>query len=92
MDTTQLLLTLVLTISAFFFVIIGIQLIFVLKELRKALKNVNTVIEGFEEVGVGLEHGLAEIIGFLNGFKSLIKIFDIFATKKNEKDKQSSLI
>lgn len=87
MDTTQLLLTLVLTISAIFFVIIGIQLIFVLKELRKALKNINTIIDSFESVGVGLEHGAAEIVGFFNGFKSLIKLFNLFGNKKNEKNR-----
>lgn len=85
MDTTQLLLTLVLTITAILFVIIGIQLIFLLKELRKTLKKVNAIVQGFESTGVGLEHGLAEVIGFFNGFKSLLKLFDFFGDKKNEK-------
>lgn len=87
MDTTQLLLTIVLTITAVFFVIIGIQLIFVLKELRKTLRSINAVAQGFESMGMGLEHGLAEVVGFFNGFKSLIKMFDFFGDKKNEKTK-----
>ncbi len=87
MDATQLLLTLVLTITAVLFVIIGVQLIFLLKELRKTLKGINTIIQGFESMGVGLNHGAAEIVGFFNGFKSLIKLFDLFGDKKNEKSK-----
>jgi len=87
MDTTQLLLTLVLTITAVIFVIIGIQLIFLLKELQKTLKSINSITQGFESMGVGLEHGMAEMVGFFNGFKSLLKLFDFFGDKKNEKSK-----
>jgi hypothetical protein len=85
MDTTQLLLTIILTVSTIFVVIIGIQLILVLKELRKSLKNINTIIDGFESIGVGLEHGLAEIVGFFNGFRTVTKVLDVFSHKKNEK-------
>ncbi len=85
MDTTQLLLSIVLTIAAVFLVIIGIQLVFVLKELRQALANANKIIQGFEAIGSGLDHGLSEIIGFINGFKSITKIIDSITHHKNEK-------
>lgn len=85
MDTTQLLLSIVLTVSTVFLIAIGIQLFIVLLELRKTLKSINTIIAGFESIGVGLEHGLSEVVGFLNGFKSLLKLGDIL--KKNEKSK-----
>lgn len=88
MDTTQLLLTIILTVSTIFVVIIGIQLILILKELRKSLKKVNNIVDGFESIGMGLEHGLAEIVGFFNGFRVIAKTLDIFSHKKNEK-KQS---
>lgn len=87
MDTTQLLLTIVLTISTVFLIIIGVQLILILKELRVSLKKINLIIEGFESAGLGLEHGLAEVVGFFNGFKSILKIFDFIGNKKNEKSK-----
>ena len=87
MDTTQLLLTVILTVSTIFVVIIGIQLILILKELRKSLKNVYNIIEGFESIGMGLEHGVAEIVGFFNGFRAILKALDIFSNKKNEKNK-----
>lgn len=87
MDTTQLLLTIVLTISTIFSVIIGIQLIFILKELRKTLKNINKIVDGFDSLGVGLDHGMAEIVGFFNGFKVILKTFDFLTHKKNDKTK-----
>ena len=87
MDTTQLLLTIVLTVSTIFLIILGVQLILVLKELRTSLIKINSIVEGFESVGVGLEHGLTEVVGFFNGIKSLLKVFDFLGNKKNERSK-----
>lgn len=88
MDATQLLLTIILTISAVLALVLGIQLFLVLKELRKALKNINTIVEGFESVGMGLEHGLGEVVGFFNGAKTIFKAIDLFS-KKDGRSKQS---
>jgi len=85
MDTTQLLLTVVLTITSLLFTVIGIQLIFILRDVKQSLKKLNQIIEGFESVGVGLEHGLSEIVGFFGGFKTLMKIVDMATRKKNDK-------
>ncbi len=90
MDTTQLLLTVVLTVTTILLVIIGIQLIFVLKELRTTIKKVNGIIEGFEKVGGSMEHGFNEILGFFSGIKAIFKVVDIIHNKKNGKQKSSS--
>lgn len=88
MDTTQLLLIIVLSISCILLCIIGIQIIFVLKEFRSTLKRVNNVVDGFESLGVGLDHGLSEVVGFLNGFKSIAKALEIVHQhKKNDKSR-----
>lgn len=87
MDPTQLLLTVVLSVTTILLVVIGIQLIFILKDLRKTLKKVNGIIEGFEKVGTTVEHGFTEVAGFLNGAKSLLRIVDIIHSKKNAKSK-----
>jgi len=85
MDTTQLLLTIVLTISTIFAIIIGVQLILVLNDLRRVIKKANGIISGFESMGLGLEHGLSEITGFLGGFRSIMKIIDNLTHKYDEK-------
>jgi uncharacterized protein YoxC len=87
MDTTQLLLTIVLSLSTILLIIIGVQLIFVLRELRKALGNVNRIVEGFDSLGSGLHGGLSEMTGFLNGFKTLFKVIEFVVSKKDEKSK-----
>jgi hypothetical protein len=85
MENTQILLTIILSLSTIILVIIGIQLIFILNDLRKILIKINLIIEGFEKIGLSFEHGLEEIIGFISGFKVVLKFFDIFNKKNGKK-------
>jgi hypothetical protein len=85
MDTMQILLIITLGTTTIFSVIIGIQLILVLKELKQTLTTINKVTTGFESIGVGLEKGFEEVSGFMNGFKALFKLFELIAPKKNDK-------
>lgn len=85
MDTTQLLLTVVLTVTTALLIVVGIQLIFILKELRKILHKANRIIENFERVGVSLEHGFSEFLGFFSGLKTIFKVVDLIHAKKNAK-------
>jgi hypothetical protein len=87
MDTTQLLLTVVLSVTTILLVIVGIQLIFVLKELRITIKKVNGIISGLEKIGLSVEHGFGEMTGFITGFKTIFKMVDILHSKKNGKSK-----
>ena len=87
MDTTQLLLIITLGTTTIFSVIIGIQLIFLLKEMQITIKNANKIVGGFEEIGTNVEHGFHEIAGFVNGFRTILKVFEVFSSKKNDKTK-----
>ncbi len=82
MDTIQILLIIVLSITTIFLTVVGIQLVIVLISLRKTLDNVNKIIAGFDTIGIGLQHGLGEATGFINGFKTITKIVDIYVNKK----------
>ncbi len=87
MDTTQLLLTIILSLTTFLLIVVGVQLIFVLRELRRTIIAVRKVVGSFESLGVGLDNGFHEVVGFLNGFKTMFKLIDSVAGKKNEKPK-----
>lgn len=87
MDATQLLLSVVLTVTTILLVVVGIQLIFILKDLRKTIKKVNGIVEEFEKMGTTVEHGFSELTGFFHGAKALFKIIDIIHSKKNAKPK-----
>lgn len=87
MDTTQLLLTIILSLTTLLLIVVGIQLIFVLREVRKTLMNINKIVNGFESLGAGLDHGLSEVVGFLNGFKTIMKIVESLPINKHDKNK-----
>lgn len=88
MDTIQILLLIVLVISTIFLTIVGIQLTLFLFELGKAIRSINKIVKGFDAVGVGLKHGIGEATGFINGFKTILKIVDLYKNTQNGKSKK----
>jgi len=86
MDQTQVILTITLTLSTIFLIIIGVQLIFLLRDLRKITRKMVNVIDALEKFGLSLEHGFSEVVGFLAGLKTIIKLADLIK-KKDGKDK-----
>jgi hypothetical protein len=84
MDSTEILLIIVLVLTTIFLTVVGVQLILTLIEARKTLKNVNRVIDGFESAGIQLNQSVTEIGGFVSGFKSLMRMFEVISTKKHE--------
>lgn len=87
MDTTQLLLSVVLTVTTILLIVVGIQLIFILKDLRQLLRKANHIVEDLEKVGISFEHGFSEITGFLSSFKVLFRLINSLQSKKNGKSK-----
>jgi len=86
MDTIQILLILVLSISTILLTVVGIQLVIIMQSVKKVLGRTNKILDGFDAIGTGLQHGLGEATGFINGFKTIMKIVDLYKNKKkNEK-------
>jgi hypothetical protein len=52
MDTTQFLLTLTLTITTVLLVIIGLQLVFVLREIRLTVKKIGNFVNELENIDI----------------------------------------
>ena len=84
-DTTQILLISAITVMTIILTVIGVQLIFVLKDLRIFLTKANAIIGELEKVGLGVEHGWGEFMGFFTGIKKFFTIIDYISEKKNKK-------
>ena len=84
MDTTQILLAITLSVTTLFLIIVGIQVVLLLRELRETARKANVIVESFERVGMGMESGFNEVVGFLGGIKSVFKILDVLKKKKDE--------
>jgi hypothetical protein len=83
-DTTQIILISAITVMTVILTVVGIQLIFVLKELRAFLSSANNIIDQLEKIGMNVGHGYSEVIGFFSGLRSLFKILDLLAKKKEK--------
>lgn len=82
MDAIQILLIIILIISTFFLSIIGVQLFITLREMQKTMRNLNKIIDNFETLGVGLNQGMNEVVGFMNGFKVVLRAIQLIQQKK----------
>ncbi len=84
MDTIQIVLIIVLAVSTVIMTIVGIQLIFVLYQARSILTQATKIIKGFDSVGTGLQHGIGELTGFVNGFKTIMKIIELYNNNRKK--------
>ncbi len=85
-DTSQILIVAAITIMTVILTIIGVQLIFVLREVRRVLTRFDTVMEEVEKIGLGIGNGYSEISGFLSGAKNLFMLTDFLAARKKKKN------
>jgi hypothetical protein len=84
MEPTQLLLTIVVSVSTLLLIFVGIQCIFVLMEFKKTLYKVNKILTGFESLGTGLDNKVNELMSFFHGLKTVAKVADIVTHHSSE--------
>ena len=69
MDLTQLLLIISLIVTSIFLVLVGLNLIFLLVELKKAVKKINLISDAFEKFGQGIGSGVKDAISLFKAKK-----------------------
>ena len=55
-----------------------------MQSLKRILGRTNKILDGFDAIGTGLKHGIGEATGFINGFKTIMKILDLYKKKKKD--------
>lgn len=84
-DTSQILIVAAITVMTVLVTVLGIQLIFIFRDLRQILKRVNTFTSELEKVGINLSGSYTEIIGFVGSIKRLMSIIDYASERKKSK-------
>lgn len=82
MDPVQLLLSITLTVTTIFLIVIGIQLVYLIRDTRQTLTRINTILDSYEALGETLNDGLGEVKGFLVGIRSVVNFIDVFHQKR----------
>ncbi|HLL60300.1 MAG TPA: hypothetical protein VK338_01155 [Candidatus Nitrosocosmicus sp.] len=83
-DTTQILLISAVTIMTIILTIVGIQLIFILRDVRILLTKVNNMVHDFEKLGSNFTHGYSEVLGFFSGVKNIFHLIDTLSKHKKK--------
>jgi hypothetical protein len=70
MDTTQFVIVIVTVTLASLLVILGIQVFFILKEVRISIQKVNKMLDDMGKVSGSVSDGVVNMTGFINGLKT----------------------
>ena len=87
MDTTQILLTAVVSVLTVLLSIIGVQIVFILIEVRKSLEKMNKMLDDAGTVTGGISRSVTGMSGIMEGLKTGLSIVNLFGKKRGSDDK-----
>jgi len=88
MDFFQIIISSAIFISVFFFVILSVQLFFILRELRKTVSKVNLILDDVEDVSGDVKKSVEVVGGSIKQITTALDIFSIIRSKFfNKKEK-----
>ncbi len=83
-DTVQAVLLFVIILLSVLFVVLGIQVFFILRELRTTLKKTNKILDEVDQLTESVSEPLSFITGFLFSSKTLGILAKLFKRKEKE--------
>lgn len=93
-DSVQLILLLVIVILTVLLVVLGIQVFYILRDLRQTVKKTNKILDNAEDITEGIQGPVTAISSFVLGTKatSLMSVVGFVKTllgKDNDREKKS---
>ncbi len=86
-DTVQAVLLFVIVLLTILFVVLGIQVFYILKDFRETLKRTNNILEDVENISDGVNGSFSSLSGMFNSASSIgsiVKILSMFRKKKKD--------
>jgi hypothetical protein len=87
-DPAQMILLLVVVVLTVLLVILGIQVFFILKELRKTLDKPNKILDDTGKITESISEPVSLLSSVLMGIKSGMLVSSFFNKKKKEDKKE----
>lgn len=84
-DTVQAVLLFVIVLLTILFIVLGIQVFYILRDLRQTIKRTNNILEDVERVSEGASSAFESVSGVFGGastLKSILNIVSLFRKKK----------
>lgn len=82
LQPAQLVLIIVIFLLSIVLSLCGVQVFFILKELRESIKKLNKILEDAGIISSSFAKPIASVSGFIMGLKSGTEIIKIFKGKK----------
>lgn len=86
MDITQILLVVVISVLTLLLVVIGIQVVKILQEIRKMLGKMNTMMDHAAAVSGQISKTVTGAAGLMEGIKTGLSVVNYFKPKNTEKE------
>lgn len=83
-DSAQLLLIAVVAALTTLLVIVGIQVVYILRELRETVNKVNKILDDAGIISESVAKPIAGVSGFLTGIKSGVNLIKLLEEKRGE--------
>lgn len=85
MDTTQILLVIVITTLTILLVAVGIQVFFILREVRDSISKMNKILDDVGEVSGAITKPIASLSDSLTGFSGVAGILGWLSSRKRDR-------
>ena len=82
MDATQVLIMVVILALTIMMVVIGVQVVFILQEIRKSLSKGNKMLDDVSMVSGSISKTVSEATGVVDGIKAGLSLVSLFHHKK----------
>lgn len=87
LDLSQILLVIVITTLTILLAFIGVQIIYILREVRRSIEKVNKMLDDAGMITESIAHPIAGLGGMIEGMKSGVKAIEVignFLTRKKK--------
>lgn len=89
MDLLQIALVFLIILLSLFLAITGLQVFFILRDLHKALKRLNRILESGEDIAQDIEKPVAAAAKLVDTLESGAKTLNVFAKKSSKPKPQT---
>jgi hypothetical protein len=84
MEPTQLVIIIISSALAALLIVLGIQVYYILKEFRRSIEKVNSMLDDAHKVTGTVSDSVVNMAGFVNGLKAGLSAIASFREKKGE--------
>jgi len=88
MDTAQILLIIVIVSLSIIFILLGVQVFFILRQLQKTAQKVNKILDSASSISESISRPLANFSTLTSGLKMGAFIASLLRGKKKKKEEE----